>query len=34
MVYLAYELQSYLMSPFRLAASGTTAAINAFPAHR
>jgi poly(3-hydroxybutyrate) depolymerase len=31
MVYLAYELQSYLMSPFRLAASGTMAAIDAFP---
>jgi poly(3-hydroxybutyrate) depolymerase len=31
MMYLAYELQSYLMSPFRLAASGTMAAIDAFP---
>jgi len=31
MVYLAYELQSYLMAPFRLAASGTMAAIDAFP---
>jgi polyhydroxyalkanoate depolymerase len=31
MVYLAYELQSYLMTPFRLAASGTMAAIDAFP---
>jgi poly(3-hydroxybutyrate) depolymerase len=31
MLYLAYELQSYLMSPFRLAASGAIAAIDAFP---
>ena len=31
MVYLAYELQSYLMSPFRLAASGAIAVIDAFP---
>jgi polyhydroxyalkanoate depolymerase len=31
MLYLAYELQSYWMSPFRLAASGVIAAIDAFP---
>ncbi len=31
MLYLAYELQAYLMSPFRLAASGAIAAIDAFP---
>jgi poly(3-hydroxybutyrate) depolymerase len=31
MLYLAYELQSYLMSPIRLAASGTIGAIGAIP---
>ncbi len=31
MVYLAYELQSYLMSPLRLTASGAMAAIDALP---
>lgn len=31
MLYLAYELQSYMLSPFRLAASGTIAAIDALP---
>ena len=31
MLYLAYELQSYFLSPFRLAASGAIAVIDAFP---
>jgi poly(3-hydroxybutyrate) depolymerase len=31
MLYLAYEVQSFLMGPIRLAASGAIGVIDAFP---